>query len=244
MARTAPTSTCFPPGWHMPCLLAAAWGALLLTGWIVGSLVTQAQPGFDGAIVTALHGPRAGALTTGMRAITWLGSTVWLDVVFAIGAGALLINRRWHSLVALLLASPGTVLMVQSIKALVGRARPPGVHLTAAAGGSWPSGHASSSTALYGVLLLIALGSAPRAGRRARRAAMILVAVLLGLIGFSRVYLGVHYPTDVLSGWLLCVGWLIVVQRLFGATAKSSSAGFGHPVLSSTRRQLRNQRSR
>ncbi|GAC1582093.1 MAG: hypothetical protein NVS3B18_15620 [Candidatus Dormibacteria bacterium] len=189
---------------------------MLLIGWGVGSLVTGAHPGVDGAIVTGLHGSRTGALTMAMRAFTWLGSGVWLDVVFAVAVAALLIGRRRHSLVALVLASPGTVLMVQSIKALVGRARPPGIHLTPAGGASWPSGHASSSAALYGVLLLIMLDAATPRGRHARRTVTVLVSILLGLIGFSRVYLGVHYPSDVLAGWLLVGGWLTVVRCTFG----------------------------
>lgn len=194
-------------------ILVVAWGALLLAGWGAGSLITDLHPGFDPSVVDALRGPRTGALTTVMRVMTWLGSTLWLDAVFVAGLVWLLLGRRWRAVLFLVLASPGTVLMVQIIKATVGRHRPAGPHLTAASGASWPSGHASSSAALYGALLLIALGSGALRDRRARRAVGLLCVALLALIGFSRVYLGVHYLTDVLGAWLLVAGWLTVLHR-------------------------------
>lgn len=92
--------------------------------------------------------------------------------------------------------------------------------LTLAGGASWPSGHASSSAALYGGLLLIALHSTRLAGNhRARRALQLLAGALIVLIGFSRVYLGVHYPTDVIAAWLLVAAWLTVLERTVGSAA-------------------------
>lgn len=201
---------------RVAAILLAAWGALLLLGCITGSLISDAHPGFDASVADALRGPRTGALTTIMRTVTWLGSGPWLDVVFAAGLGTLLLRRRRRAAVFLILASPGTVLMVQIIKAAVGRSRPLGAHLTPATGPSWPSGHASSSAALYGALLLIALGSGVLRGKRARRGAGLLCVGLLAMIGLSRVYLGVHYPTDVLGAWLLVTGWLTVLERTVG----------------------------
>jgi undecaprenyl-diphosphatase len=148
-----------------------------------------------------------------MRAITWIGSPLLLDVVFAAALVAPPVRRLWRNALFLTLASPGTVLMVHIIKPAVDRARPLGPRLTPADGSSWPSGHASSSAALYGALLLVALGTRATVGRRARRTLEILVAAPLALIGISRVYLGVHCPTDVLAAWLLVAGWLTVLER-------------------------------
>jgi undecaprenyl-diphosphatase len=197
-------------------VLVLAWAALLLAGWAAGSLVNDAHPAFDASAVTNLRGTAHSSLTAAMRAITFLGSPLLLDVVFAAALVTLIARRSWRNALFLTLASPGTVLMVQIIKPAVARARPLGPHLTPADGFSWPSGHASSSAALYGALLMIALGTGALAGRRARRTLGILMAALLVLIGVSRVYLGVHYPTDVLAAWLLAAGWLTVLHRTVG----------------------------
>jgi undecaprenyl-diphosphatase len=147
-----------------------------------------------------------------MRVITWLGSPVWLNIVFAVACVALFLFRAWRSLLFLVLASPGAVLMVQLVKHLVERHRPSGLHLVHAGGASWPSGHASSSAALYGALFLIVVRSGALGTRAHRRVAALAVGALLALIGFSRVYLAVHYPTDVVAAWLLVAGWLNAVR--------------------------------
>lgn len=160
-SQTRPTRTArtAPPIWRLAGLLILAWAGLLIAGYLVGGILTAARADLDASMVEAFLGPRTGGLTSAMRAITWLGSPVWLDVVFAGALAALVLRRAWRSAVFLALASPGTVLMIQLVKTAVARRRPPGLHLTPAEGLSWPSGHASSSTALYGALLLIVLGS-------------------------------------------------------------------------------------
>jgi undecaprenyl-diphosphatase len=212
------------PFFSGPALTALAWVGLLVTGCVLGTVMTDAHPGFDARIVRDLRGAPHTSLTSLMRAMTWLGSPLVLNVVFAAGLIALLLTRSWWNVLFLILASPGTVLMVQIIKSAVDRTRPLGAHLTHAAGPSWPSGHASSSAALYGGLLLIALSMRPESGRRGPRTAAILVAALLGLIGLSRVYLGVHYLTDVAAAWLLAGAWLAVLERTVGHGPPSSGA--------------------
>lgn len=197
-------------------LLPLVWLGLLLAGWALGSVVADSPPSFDGALVRDLHGASHGALTSVMRALTWLGSPLVLNIVFAVAFLGLAFARSWRNLLFLVLASPGTVLLVQIIKASVDRTRPSAVHLTSGTGPSWPSGHASSSAALYGALLLIALGTPALAGRWARRVAVSAVAVVLVGIGASRVYLGVHYPTDVLAAWVIVAVWLTVLMRTVG----------------------------
>jgi membrane-associated phospholipid phosphatase len=213
------------PGARGPAavVLMLAWAILLLAGWAVGSLVTNAHPAWDASAVSDLHGPARGGLTGVMRAFTWLGSGIVLNIVFFVALATLLLIRSWRNALFLTLASPGIVLMVQIIKPAVARTRPLGPHLTGAAGASWPSGHASSSAALYGGLLLVALSTRLAANRRARRILQLLVVTLLALIGFSRVYLGVHYPTDVVAAWLLVAAWLTMLERTIGHTPPGAS---------------------
>jgi diacylglycerol kinase family enzyme/membrane-associated phospholipid phosphatase len=82
-----------------------------------------------------------------------------------------------------------------------------------APGNSFPSGHTLDSTVFYGVILLVFLPIIPA---RLRKLAIGLVIALLVMIGFSRVALGVHYPSDVAGGWLLGVAWLGITAHAFG----------------------------
>ena len=207
--------------------LLIVWVALGAAGWIIGAAVTGVHPAFDAASVDGLRGSRTGDLTTAMRVITWFGSPIWLDTVFVIACATLCFRRAWRSLLFLALATPGTVLMVQLVKHAVNRTRPPGLHLIHAAGSSWPSGHASSSVALYGALFLIALRSGAIKSARARRGAALVLAVLLALIGISRIYLGVHYLTDVVAAWLLAAGWLNALDSVYGRRVNPRSALVG-----------------
>lgn len=178
--------------------------------------MTDAHPAWDAALLADLRGPDRGGLSDVMRCITNLGGTQILDIVFAVAMGALLALRRRRDALFLLLASPGTVLLVQILKRTVERPRPAGHQLAAASGASWPSGHASSSMALYGALVLIVSGAwehSENDGRLARRAVWGAIIVLVALIGFSRLYLGVHYATDVVAAWALVATWLAALRR-------------------------------
>jgi membrane-associated phospholipid phosphatase len=99
------------------------------------------------------------------------------------------------------------------LKSAVGRVRPtlpnPVAH---APGASFPSGHAFTATLGCGVILLILL---PVLSRRARWAAWVLAVLIAGAVGYSRVALGVHWPTDVAGGWLLGVGLLAATVSAF-----------------------------
>ena len=84
----------------------------------------------------------------------------------------------------------------------------------ATAGGfSFPSGHAAASTVTYGAVTLALLPAVP--GRRARRATVVAVVVLVAAIGASRLALGVHYVTDVLGGFALGSAWLAASTAAF-----------------------------
>jgi undecaprenyl-diphosphatase len=113
------------------------------------------------------------------------------------------------------------MLATNAIKFVLERPRPGGGGLVSVASASWPSGHASSSIAFYGALGALAVRGVPPA---ARVAIWVVVAVLSGLVGASRVYLGVHYPSDVAAGWLVGGLWLLGVLRTL-TTAAPAAAG-------------------
>jgi membrane-associated phospholipid phosphatase len=205
--------------------LLAVWLLLLGAGWGAGSIIMAAGPRFDGPIVADLHASAHGAFTAVMRQITFFGSPVWLDIVFALTFAAMLITRRWRWAIFLLLASPGVVLMHHLIQGWVDRPRPVGHHLSIGTGGSWPSGHATETTGLYGGLVLCALSTHPAPAWR--RLLILVLVALLALIGVSRVVLGVHYPSDVVGGWLLGAAWLTALRRRLLSPAAAGAGRWG-----------------
>jgi undecaprenyl-diphosphatase len=144
--------------------------------------------------------------TAVMLALTHLGGTAGVLAICALAAIALAWLRLGYAVLALLVSVAATQAVVATLKGVVERPRPVSPDaLVEAAGYAFPSGHAATAVALYGTLALIA--SAHLRGR----ASLAVLAGGLGLalaIGVTRVYLGAHYPSDVLAGW--AVGAVIV----------------------------------
>ncbi len=152
-------------------------------------------------------------LVTVLQAITDLGGRPMLIWLVTIAAVSLLIRRQSRLAAYLIITGVGGLILDPSLKALVGRLRPVvDVPITHAPGNSFPSGHALGSFVAYGALLLVFL---PAMARRWRRPAIAIVAVLVVLIGLTRIALGVHFVSDVLGGWLLGVAWLGVTAYAF-----------------------------
>ncbi len=167
-----------------------------------------------------LHPRGAPWLSEAVRDYTALGG-VLLRHILAIGALVALVFlrlRREAMLLALTIMSGWAV--NSAIKALVGRPRPELVsHLTEAGGSSFPSGHSFNSAVVY---IAIALAFAALSARQSVRATIVFAAMLLtGLIAFSRVWLGVHYPSDVIAGWLGGAGWAFAASALLYRPAKA-----------------------
>jgi membrane-associated phospholipid phosphatase len=146
-----------------------------------------------------------------------LASTRTALIVTIVAAVVLLYRRHWHSAIALALVFPVTQGAVQLVKLAIERPRPAAnsVHLAEAQGFSFPSAHSATSVAVYATIAFILI-RASRHGH-SRVAIASLAAALVLAVGFSRVLLGAHYPTDVLAGWTfgalvasLC--WLLVAR--------------------------------
>jgi len=151
------------------------------------------------------------------RDATALGGAGWLTFFTAVVAGYLWLDRKYRMTGFLLAATIGGLLVSGAMKFFFSRPRPDVVpHLSHVATSSFPSGHSLLSAVVY--LTLGALVSAVTPHRRLK-IYVLLVAVLLSVtVGVSRVYLGVHYPTDVLAGWMVGLTWallcLLVARRL------------------------------
>ena len=194
-------------------LAAAGIAALLLLGLVVDHVPF----GFDTHIILGLRqwgGPswlRAAAIN-----ITALGSGTVLTIMVVIVAGLLAVERLWLTAGATIAASLSGGWAVDLIKLEVARPRPDIVpHLVEVSHMSFPSGHAASSAVVY--LTIAGLASQVTPNRVARRYMLVVAILLVGAIGCSRVYLGVHWPSDVLAGWsfgtLWALGWWLATAR-------------------------------
>jgi undecaprenyl-diphosphatase len=148
-----------------------------------------------------------------VRDVTALGSAPVLLIFVLAVAGALAARRQYHALVLLVAASAGGILLNELLKGLFARPRPDlALRLTDVRSLSFPSGHAMQSAIIY---LTLATFLARAVQARALKAYFVAFAFLLSfLVGFSRVYLGVHYPSDVLAGWCAGLAWALVCWTL------------------------------
>jgi undecaprenyl-diphosphatase len=147
-------------------------------------------------------------LESAMRDVTALGGTVVLTIVTLGAAGYLLLAGKRSAALFVVAAIIGALVLSFSIKAGIERPRPDLVpHGTPVYTASFPSGHATGAAATY--LTLGALLARFQARRWVKIYLLGLATTLTVLIGLSRVYLGVHWPSDVLAGWTLGASWAL-----------------------------------
>jgi len=167
----------------------------------------------DERMILALRRPEDPATPVGpawlaeaARDVTALGSATVLVLVTASVVGFLLFDRKFAA-AAYVVAAAGSGLVVSSaLKALFRRPRPDIVpHLMRAAYSSFPSGHSVMSAVVY--LTLGGLLTRLVAARRLKAYVLAVAVTLTALVGVSRVYMGVHYPSDVLGGWCVGLAW-------------------------------------
>ncbi|MDQ2787355.1 MAG: phosphatase PAP2 family protein [Chloroflexota bacterium] len=140
------------------------------------------------------------------------GTAPLVAVITAVVGASLARERRWFDIVLLIVAVIGAVLLSPLTKHLVSRARPTAFFRTSATGYSFPSGHTLNATTLALALGFI-LWRLP--WHRAMKIAWTLALVIyVACVGASRIVLGVHYPTDVLGGFLLGVAWATLLMAL------------------------------
>lgn len=179
----------------------------LLANWVLKGETEH----FDDALLAAIHQYSSPALTLFMRFITTLGSTFFLIVL-----GVLLFSialRRKRAILLFAITMGGAALLIWVLKLGFQRERPiPFFDLSPPRTYSFPSGHALGAFCFYGALAAII---ADRIRRHSIRVAIWITTVLLiALIGFSRLYLGVHYPSDVLAGYAAGFVWIMTVASV------------------------------
>lgn len=206
-------------------LLAGAAGALLV---LAAVLITIAYTGVlqqgDLVAATGLAADRVPGVTVVALVLTEIGNTVGSTVVGLVGGAVL--ARRGHRAEGICVAVVPLVTSVvfTVLKRILNRARPPeDLQVMAVANESLPSGHATMAAAAWTVLVLVLW---PRLAARGRTLLTTFAVLWVATIGATRVYLGVHWVSDVLAGWALGAGLAVAgVAVLAATTARARARG-------------------
>jgi len=185
--------------------------AFVLVGWLAGELWVSIIGSSEADAMRSLAEQRSQTLIQTARVITWAGSgfvLVPLAVVYCLVLGR---AGLWREAAAVALSLGGAMLIYDLTKTLTARARPSVEHLQAVTGSSFPSGHATQASAFW-LSLVLALRATRVTPFALRVAGIAATALVLG-VAWSRIYLGVHYPSDVLAGVILGSGWALWVRR-------------------------------
>jgi undecaprenyl-diphosphatase len=199
-------------------------GLVLLFAAIAAAVSLNATAPFDRMILLSLRDPANLSRPIGpawlfetMRDLTSLGSIVVLLLFTATVAGYWLLTGRRRAAALLITALIGAIILNELLKVAFERPRPDAILQSARVFSSdFPSGHATISSAVYFSASLLA--GLPAMGV-ARHFLLYLAGLVVVVIGFSRLYLGLHYPTDVLAGWCVGGAWVLALSPAIAASA-------------------------
>ncbi|MFD3511151.1 phosphatase PAP2 family protein [Nocardia sp. NPDC058666] len=192
------------------CLIATAAVLITVLTWEVTSGVT----GLDTSVLDWMIAHRGEPLTGIAQVITDLGDTLSMAILAAITISWFAWRRDLPIAVLVAVTSLGAGVLVWVIKRLVGRQRPPEVsRLVFEPSLSYPSGHTLGSTVVVGIVAIVLI---PRIRTHCVRAAATVLAIAFPVaVGLSRIYLGVHWTTDVFAGWIIGLLWLVLCVTAF-----------------------------
>jgi len=193
----------------------ALWGLMAGSGLLLTHpLADTSFEKWDGSVDRWFARHRGDPWTTLTHYVSSMVETLPVIVIGAVFFVALRIGlRRWRESLFLAVALIGEVSIFVCTTLVIDRARPAVAHLDAAPPtSSFPSGHTAASVALYGALAVITWCCTQRGWLRA--VATLLAVVVPVAVALSRLYRGMHFPTDVLAGALLALLWLTITARV------------------------------
>lgn len=176
--------------------------------------------GVDQTILYSVHSLHGTLLDQIVPLITNLGGAVGVIGIIGIASAALATKRKYLALLQMLVGVGGAVLLNMLVKGFFARQRPDlWERLVTETSYSFPSGHSMASAALALSVVLITWNT------RFRWWVVAAASLYVVTIGFTRLYLGVHYPTDVLAGWSLGAAWVLFVAWLIGGISRRNKKG-------------------
>lgn len=195
--------------------------SLLLVVWLLAALTSRSGlAGIDLGLVAWLHSPTDPRDPIGspgfesiMRDITALGSNTFLILLTLLGTGLLALLQRPGAAAFLFTTATGALILNSLVKSMVARARPDFTSVTVTTDTtSFPSSHAMLTATV--LLTLAALAAREQTSRTVIALLMGSAAALVFLVGFTRIYLGAHWPSDVLTGWVIGSAWVLAAVKL------------------------------
>jgi len=191
--------------------LAAAIGALVFFGWLADEVLEGETRQFDEATRAAVHQLASPVLTTIMRGLSFLGSTLALTIASIAVIVRLMMRKLGLEAKLFALTMLGGALLNMTLKLAFKRTRPvPFFNLSTPETYSFPSGHSLMSACFFGALA--ALLTARIKSKRVRLIIWIFATAMFLLIGLSRIYLGVHHTTDVIAGFTAALIWILIIR--------------------------------
>lgn len=190
-------------------VIAGALAAAIFVGiaTVVHHGFTQ---GFDEAVLRWLEARRSAPLDDVMAELTTLGDGIVIVMLVAVTSVFLWLTKHHWSVYILVIGVIGGKILNTALKVGFDRARPSVVDaITDTSSPSFPSGHAMGAMVAYGSIAYLVSRLEPTP--RLRAATWLIAGAMILLIGLSRLYLGVHYPTDVVAGYLAGLAWVAVV---------------------------------
>ena len=182
--------------------------ALILFSFIAWIVFVADGSSLDEKVFESIAPQRTGTLTQIMRLVTFLGNTEFLITANILLVVIFCLQKKYWFAITVAVVALSNVIVMSVLKRLFQRQRPADPLIDGITNFSFPSGHAFMSVAFYG--LLIWFTAIIITDKWLQRVIIFFLLLLILLIGFSRIYLRVHYTTDILAGFTLGFTWLII----------------------------------
>lgn len=182
------------------------WVPVILFAKIAGEIIEREPIGWDIAILHWIHGLSTPLLDSLFLFVTTSGNVEYILPITILLLGYFYYKKQRFNALIILFGVGGAAVANTILKLIFHRDRPAFWHsLITETGYSFPSGHAMMSSALVLSLIVILWNT------RWRIASIIIGSFIIAMIGISRLYMGVHYPTDIIAGWSVSFVWIIIV---------------------------------